>query len=175
VRSFVAIDLGAAGEALERELPRLKRIAPKEKWVRSVLHLTVEFLGEVLELEPVSEVLEAVTAKVAPFTLSLEGGGSFGSRVLWAGVGGELEALRALHARVIEGLRSTGHVPEREGYSPHVTLARSRGGAGLERCLEAVRALSLGAFRVEELVLFTSELRAEGSVHTPRSRHKLRG
>ncbi|MDR3034135.1 MAG: RNA 2',3'-cyclic phosphodiesterase, partial [Kitasatospora sp.] len=65
-------------------------------------HLTLAFLGEV----PADEVpaLEHALARVAgghpAHRLRLAGGGTFGQRALWAGVEGDVRALRELAAAV---------------------------------------------------------------------------
>ena len=59
-------------------------------------------------------------------TLQLGGFGSFGGTVLWCGVQGDVNELRALHAAVSAALESAGIAPEKRRFAAHVTLARAR-------------------------------------------------
>ncbi|MEV4559664.1 RNA 2',3'-cyclic phosphodiesterase [Kitasatospora sp. NPDC049285] len=95
-------------------------------------HLTLAFLGEV----PASDVprLETGLARVAgecgAHRLRLAGGGTFGDRVLWSGVDGEVWALRRLAEQVREALDVTD---DTHGFHPHLTLARAGSTRGRRR------------------------------------------
>ncbi|WP_189113374.1 RNA 2',3'-cyclic phosphodiesterase [Pilimelia terevasa] len=97
-------------------------------------HLTLAFLGDL----PTGRVAEAAgaldTAAAAwrrwtpvPLRLRLAGGGTFGagrSTVLWAGVGGEVEALRHLARQLRTALRAARLPYDARPFRPHLTLAR---------------------------------------------------
>ncbi len=167
MRLFVAVTLGEAIESQAlTELPKLKALAPRARWVPPTnLHLTLSFLGQV-EAERVpalSEALTRVGSAHAPLVLSIAGGGGFGSpghpRVLWAGVGGDTQALGALQADVAEALKPLGFEPERREYTAHLTLARAkvpRGDRELAECVRALQDAKWGEARVDRLVLFES-------------------
>lgn len=88
------------------------------------LHLTLAFLGEVPDAEPVLDALSGVS--FAPFELALEGMGCFGD-VWWAGLK-ESAALGAL-ARRIRRVLAEREIPyDRKRFSPHITLIRSASG-----------------------------------------------
>jgi RNA 2',3'-cyclic 3'-phosphodiesterase len=61
-------------------------------------HLTLAFLGEVPadEVPALGELLGRVAGEYGAHRLCLTGGGCFGDRVLWAGVGGEVAVLHRL-------------------------------------------------------------------------------
>jgi 2'-5' RNA ligase len=69
-----------------------------------------------------------------PLALELKGAGGFPSarrpRVVWAGVGGEVEALAGLAAELGRRLAPLGFPPEDRPLSPHLTLGRAREGRG---------------------------------------------
>ncbi|MFK0190196.1 RNA 2',3'-cyclic phosphodiesterase [Kitasatospora sp. NPDC090308] len=114
-----------------RALPGADRL----RWTEPAgWHLTLAFLGEV----PADEVaaLERELARFASthpvHRLRLAGAGTFGERALWAGVEGDVQALRRLAADVRTALDATD---EERGFHPHLTLARAattrgRGPAG---------------------------------------------
>jgi 2'-5' RNA ligase len=115
VRLFVAVRPPAAvraqlAAALGRPVDR--------RW-----HLTLAFLGERPDAAPLAEALTAVGRRHAPLALGLAGGGTFGRRVLWTGLSGDLSALTALAQDVRDAL---GVVEERP-FRPHLTLARGNG------------------------------------------------
>jgi len=177
-RLFVAVHLGEdVRRSLERLQAELRALSPRSRWVppENAL-LTLAFLGSVEEaLVPrLSEAVGAVAAGAAPFGLEVLGGGAFGSsrrpRVLWAGVEGDLPALSALHRRTEEALQPLGYRPEAREYRPHLTLARARDERGDRQLARAAAALvgrSLGASRIDRLILFRSHPGPGGARYTP--------
>jgi RNA 2',3'-cyclic 3'-phosphodiesterase len=184
LRLFVAVDLGASvRRSMERLQQELRPLAPGARWVSpEKAHLTLAFLGstEASRVPGLVEALRAAGAEVPPFQLEIEGGGAFGSRqrphVLWAGVAGDTAALVELHRRTDAGLQPLGYQPEEREYRPHLTLARAadpRGDKGLRRCAEAMEGRSLGAARIDRVILFRSELKRGGAVYTPLAEEAL--
>ena len=84
------------------------------------MHLTLAFIGEVPDAEPVLEALAAVS--FTPFSLCLEGLGCFGD-LWWAGMGAS-PPLDALARRIRRALAENGIPFDRKRFSPHVTLIR---------------------------------------------------
>jgi len=174
MRLFTAVTLGRALEArVSEELEHLRALAPRARWVRvEGLHLTLLFLGEVdrARLGELRAALAPLGPRHAPFTLSVGGGGSFGSpsrpRVLWADVRGDVAALKALQADTAAALLPLGFKSDHDDYAPHLTLARGRehGDADLVRCVEALSGRDLGEGRVDRLILFESQ----GANYVPR-------
>ncbi|RKE20664.1 RNA 2',3'-cyclic phosphodiesterase [Streptomyces sp. TLI_171] len=156
MRLFVAVnpparatqDLADAAAPL-RELPGADRL----RWSDPAgWHLTLAFLGEVAvsEVPALERELARVAAEHRSHPLRLAGGGTFGERVLWAGVEGDVRALRRLADAVQQAL---GVADEDHGFHPHLTLARAgatrgrkAGGAGGLRAM----ATALDAFRGAE-------------------------
>ncbi|MER8183101.1 RNA 2',3'-cyclic phosphodiesterase [Kitasatospora sp. NPDC094015] len=139
MRLFVAVNppVAALQELVDaaaplHELPGADRLRWSEVagW-----HLTLAFLGEV----PAAEVsrLEPLLARVAQehgaHRLRLAGGGTFGDRVLWAGVAGEVWALRRLAEGVRAVLPELGIESDQHGFHPHLTLARAGSAHGQRR------------------------------------------
>ncbi len=184
LRLFVAIDPPPAiAASIEKVLAPARRLAPDEKWSSlSKLHLTLVFLGHLpaSTVEPIGAALSRAAARAAAFDAQVRGAGTFGrgsrARVLWLGVDGG-DALVRLQAAVAEELEAFGHREERD-YRPHLTLARARAPQG-SRALAAVReALAehdFGRFRVQEIVLYRSELSPQGARYAALGRYRLGG
>ena len=164
--------LADAQHALLRRTPGgVVRWAPLEQ-----VHLTLRFLGDVPE-ESVREIIEAMhraTSSVAPFTLRASGLGCFPEarrpRVLWAGVAGDLAALRNLQERLASETASWGQREER-AFHAHLTLGRIKDGAGREagRLGAAVAeggGCDFGDWHVNAVTLLRSELSPDGARHS---------
>ena len=105
------------------------------------LHLTLAFIGEYPEAEPVLDALSDL--RFRPFALTLDGVGCFGD-LWWAGVG-ESAALKAVARRVRRALAEAGIPFDRKRFAPHVTLLRrasSSAWASLWRTQPSARSLS---------------------------------
>lgn len=90
-------------------------------------HVTLAFHAEVPDgaVPDYVAALRGALAGTAPFEVTLAGGGSFGGRTLWAGVGDGVVGLRELAAAVADAAEQTGvRAENRAGGRPHLTLAR---------------------------------------------------
>lgn len=164
--------------ALFETLTSARRAAAQARWVRpGHLHLTLAFFGETdaSKVPGLVAGLAAVAARHPPQSLGLHGVGCFGRprapTLLFAELDGNLSALRALEADVAATLGPLGLLGGETArpFHPHLTLARSRsrqGDAALSRCQRALRQEALGAFRLERMVLFRSELLPTGPTYT---------
>lgn len=84
------------------------------------LHLTLAFIGEYSDPDFVKEIIEGI--RIAPFDITLDGMGAFGS-LWWCGIkqNDRLETL----ARILRRRLAENDVPfDRKKFSPHVTLIR---------------------------------------------------
>ena len=96
------------------------------------MHLTVAFIGEWPDAQPVLDALQNV--KVCPFSLSLEGVGRFGD-LWWAGLKGS-EPLYSLVKQVRHALADAGIPFDRKRFVPHITILRKARYEGAEpECL----------------------------------------
>jgi 2'-5' RNA ligase len=170
VRAFIALELPPAARAataalmdsLRPSLRGLRFLAPE------TLHLTLRFLGDTTEpqVEDLRPRLDAAAAACSSAEVKIAGLGTFpggGSpRVLWLGV--EMPpSLLALQRACEQAAAAAGFPRETKPFRSHLTLGRWR---------DRVRrpelpAADLGAVGLEYLVLFKSELRPAGAVHTP--------
>lgn len=152
------------------------RWAAAESW-----HITLQFLGPSTE-EQAGCVMEALrTVKAARVPVRIEGLGFFErAGVFWAGVGLAPELL-ALEQKVVAATRKCGFVPEDRAYSPHITLARTKGRSGanalapLKKAVERAKEGLKAEFTAEEFVLYESFPGADGSRYEVRGRFGLAG
>ncbi len=122
MRLFVAIRLS---EELKTALRQAQR-EMEERGIRGAyapaenLHLTLAFIGDYPEAEPVLDALSTVSFR--PFALSLDGIGCFGD-LWWAGIRDSVP-LTAVARRVRRALAENGIPLDRKRFSPHITLIR---------------------------------------------------
>ena len=89
-------------------------------------HITLAFLGEVSSAEVLYDGLRDAAARTSPFALHLAGGGAFTrARVVWVGVGGDVERLGGLAADVQQACRDAGIPLETRRFKPHLTVGRT--------------------------------------------------
>ena len=151
------------------------RLVARAQW-----HLTLQFLGDRVDLDATAEALESLRAD--PFGVRLAGVGAFAdpwrARVVWIGVDHGAAELRVLAAAVARSLAPTGFAAEDRDHHPHLTIARLRAPTDVRVALAvgADEARAIGAvFGVREVVLFESVVRREGAEHRPLMRVSLRG
>jgi 2'-5' RNA ligase len=137
IRSFIAIELPEeAKEGLARLRKELERDEHKfVKWVDpGGIHLTLKFLGNIpsKRVAEITKAVEEASRAISPFHLEISGLGAFPSlrqaRVLWVGIGGEVDKLSRLQQNIDSALAALGFTKEERSFVPHLTLARIRQG-----------------------------------------------
>ena len=188
LRLFVAARLPPPARAEAGAVLAQLRTAdlPGWRWVGSAgLHLTLRFLGETPpdRVCAAAEAMRRAAAASEPISLALAGADTFGGtrpRVLWLGLGGELDALQLLAKRLNEELSGAGWEALEGRLRPHITLARARRGtlrsqaAAARRAAERVDA-SGAKFEVRALDLMRSRLTPEGARYMVLSSARLGG
>ncbi|WP_338697750.1 RNA 2',3'-cyclic phosphodiesterase [Streptomyces sp. Q6] len=135
------------------------------RWTgRSGWHLTLAFYGDVPEatVPELEERLARAAGRSEEFRLTLHGGGHFGGRALWAGVRGDVDALRRLAERAEAAGRKAGLPGEHRRYRPHLTLARSREPFDFGAHVTALADFAGSPWTVGELALVRSDLPTSG-------------
>lgn len=142
------------------------------RWTRpEQLHLTLRFLGDVVDDQAQRLVAALQLVRVEPFLLPIEGTGVFPPRgepkVLWAGLGNAHPRLFQLRQRVDDALLSAGWLGELRSFEPHITIGRAVGGdrASIDAWLHRHRAFEGPPFRVSTFELVASDLNFAGAVH----------
>ena len=185
LRTFIAIEtsLEVRGH-LARLVERMRRVNAKVKWVATDnVHLTLKFLGDVPEAE-IADVCRSVKQAVVEsksFLMEIRGAGAFPNsarpRTVWIGVGQGAEQVSQIQGAVEGALKPLGFPREGRRYRPHLTLGRVRGGGSavteLGQQIDALGDFEAGGVLVEEVVIFASELTADGPIYTPLARVPL--
>ncbi|MEX2315790.1 MAG: RNA 2',3'-cyclic phosphodiesterase [Pirellulales bacterium] len=183
-RTFIAVEISDEIRRRAAELMgRLNAIVDDVKWVANEnLHWTLQFLGDVEELE-IPAVCAAVAESAAecePFDLAAGGAGAFPSadrpRTLWIGAGQGADDMVALQKAIERRLKKLGYRSEHRRFVPHLTLGRA-GRHGRPQSMAATLAtladFDAGSMLVDEVTVFASQLTREGSVYEPLSRAPL--
>ncbi len=182
-RAFIAADLPQI-PSLE-DLARDLRTASRDLKVVSPdhLHLTLKFLGDAEE-GLVPEILSAIreaSSGIPPFTIRVRSTGAFPNlsrpSVLWVGLEGG-EPLARIAKLLDADLAALGFERETRPWSPHVTLARVRGHAGMDRVKALLLAHERDLFaecRIDEIRLKKSVLRPQGPEYSTVEAVRLEG
>lgn len=185
LRLFVALDLPAGAKAaLAATVGQLQSVIPAGvRWVNPAgIHLTLKFLGDT-EAGLVTPLLAALremaaTGDMRPFPLHLDGLGVFPNprepRVIYAGVGGDLDSLVKAQRRGEQAITQLGFPREKRPFRPHLTLGRVRDGVApaVRRQIGdtiARQAAALSpeyAWTAREIHLIRSVLTPSGAVYT---------
>jgi 2'-5' RNA ligase len=176
-RLFVAVDPApAVVKRLGAAMAAARRLAPSAKWAATgSFHITLAFLGD-MPVARVPDLVAAIGAAAllhAPVDLRVAGAGTFGGwrpRVLWAGVTGDVGALAALAGAVGAALAPFGYTLEHRPFTAHLTLARARdprGDPAFAPCAAALAGEDFGSTRVEQVILYRSDLSPKGAAYTP--------
>ena len=176
-RTFIAVPLASEmREAASQLRPPLAAYADRLRWVSpSHLHLTLQFLGDLTarQVEDAAEAARIAAASSAPFVVTFAGLGAFPSlaapRVVWVGVTQGADRLAALAGSLAAALRDRRFSLDPRPFSPHLTLARTRGQGrppDLRREQGTLDRLMLGEQPVTELIVVNSVLGASEPVHT---------
>lgn len=166
MRLFVAFDLNEdVHERISLAVDLLRPNAPRAKWSKpQSWHVTLAFLGErPAEDGPnISAALALAMRSQRPLRLMVCGVDTFGPpaspSVLWIGITANA-ALTSLAEGVACALKPFAYVPEARGYTPHITLARSRfagGDPGFVSCVKHLRATEFGDLSVDRVRLYNS-------------------
>ncbi|MFI7005083.1 RNA 2',3'-cyclic phosphodiesterase [Streptomyces sp. NPDC050145] len=118
-----------AKDELARALSPAYAAHPELRWNRiEDWHITLAFLGElpVRSVQRLRAPLADLAAARPALELSLVGGGHFDERVLWSGIGGDLDPLHELAEAVRARVRHCGVAFVERPLRPHLTLARAR-------------------------------------------------
>jgi 2'-5' RNA ligase len=91
---------------------------------------------------------------------------------LWAGVGGDLRALKRLQASIERQIAPLGYPAEERGFSPHLTLGRAAPGASRDEIAQIGGLTAthdpglLAEWHISSLSLMRSQLKPDGAVYT---------
>ncbi len=178
IRSFLAIELPKPIlKKIEEVQGDLRSTHADVRWVSpDKIHLTLKFFGNIEEsrVDLILKSIEEPIRNTLPFSLKVRGVGAFPSlknpRVIWMGLVDGKEGLTSFQKQIESQLEKIGFQPEDRPFHPHLTLGRmksSRGKEDLGGRMEKHKEEEFGDFPVERVVLFKSDLRPTGPIHTP--------
>jgi len=180
MRTFIAVELSDLIKAsLAQIQSHLKYAAADVKWVeKNNIHLTLKFLGEILEekLWQVKSTLEIIGMATAPFEISLKDVGAFPKidypRVIWVGLDKGAKESTDLAIKIDEELSKIGFEKETRPFAAHLTIGRVRSPKNKEALKDKITSHKLHVasssphFSVGAVILFQSKLTPTGSIYT---------
>jgi len=184
IRSFIAIELPEETiQNLAAIQEQLKGSRARVRWVKpGSIHLTLKFLGNIspVQVDEIAAAAAQVVVDEPPLTLYAAGLGGFPSprkpRVIWVGLGGEVERLVNIQAGLEKALEPLGFAQEGRGFRPHLTIGRVKDRRGLQSLIEAISTQELpefNSFDADEIILYKSDLRPTGAIYTKLHRMPL--
>jgi len=184
-RTFCAIELGAEVRAgLQDHARRMREAVPEASasWSKPEnIHLTLKFFGNVptKNLPKISAAAARAANEFSLFQIRIGGTGVFPKasrpQVLWIGVEDQSGRLAELQRRMEDEFAVEGFAKENRAYKPHLTIARLRRPEGARKLAQIHLQTNFGfvQIRVNEFVLFRSQLSPRGSIYTVISKHGL--
>jgi 2'-5' RNA ligase len=175
-RAFIALELDTG---LRRAIGDLQAfLRPRLGAIRLVrpqgIHLTLRFLGETspLQVDALRTLLATAAASCPPVQARASGLGTFpergNPRVLWLGLEVPPPVIDLQHA-CERAARAAGFEGEARPFRAHLTLGRWRERVPRPELVPA----DLGLARLDQLVLFRSDLQPGGAVYTALARFPL--
>jgi RNA 2',3'-cyclic 3'-phosphodiesterase len=184
MRCFIAIEvpseIKSAFVALQNDL---RSAGADVAWTNpDNVHLTLKFLGEIDKklVSKVEQVCLETISSMSPFKLGIDRIGLFPNerhpRVLWIGLGGELETLEKLQEQLDERLAGIGFEIEEKDFQPHLTVGRIRSNKNLREMLKRSDGYSLPSlsFVVQEIVLMKSDLLSSGACYSELAKARMK-
>jgi 2'-5' RNA ligase len=161
---------------LQKVQQELKLLKLRARWVRPEnIHLTLKFLGD-LDPDDIDKIGAAMTGaaiEFSPITMSVRGIGVFPGikrpRVIWLGLGGDIRSLLALQGRLEEKLAGVGFPKDKRSFKAHLTLGRIKQSANpavIRQMISEYASLSSDEFTCNQVILFKSDLKPLGAVHS---------
>jgi 2'-5' RNA ligase len=143
------------------------RLTTRDQW-----HLTLQFLGNRIDIDAVVSALDGLTTRAG--TAQLGGWGAFPKErragVVWLGLARGAELLGALAAEVAARLVPLGFEPEDRPFHAHLTVARLNPPRSVTDVLAPRDAGPVGEpWPVDAVVVYESILRRRGAEYVPRA------
>lgn len=178
MRIFIAIDLPPEiKDSVSRLIAKLKEASAAVKWTSPEnLHFTLKFIGEIKEvkLKEVKEILAETVSGLKPFSVSLEGIGTFPSgkspRVIWIGAKEGADQICKI-MRELNERYAAEDIADKEDREPlaHLTLGRVKEVKGLDKLVQLIekhKSDNFGKAAVREIGIIKSQLTRKGPVYT---------
>ena len=177
IRAFLAIvppeDVLEAMSRLQAKI--IKEISGRISWTKpQAQHLTLKFFGDI-SAEDVNNISCAVQNRLASGSALNFKIGTLGvfpdarkPRVIWCGVGGDVEKLALLQFELDGDFAGLGFPQEDRPFRAHLTLGRIKdvhGLTGISEVLTRHIEYNAGEFACREIIMFQSKLTPQGAVY----------
>ncbi len=177
LRAFVSVPIPDVVAVFLRQVQaRLQSPGMNVRWVAMKnIHLTLKFLGDIdpSRVPVIAAQMDAAAGMIPSFFLEARGGGVFpnlrNARVLWVGLAGDLDRLKAIQAANESGLESIGFSRSSRDFRAHLTIGRIRkriDAKTIGALLEPLKDVISESFRVDRLTLCKSILKPAGAEYT---------
>lgn len=178
LRTFIAIPIPKnISLFLNKIQGEIRKNRVKASWARTAsMHLTLRFIKDTAK-EDVKHIIQAMKATAVicgPFTLSAAGVGVFPdikkARVIWSGVRGQINHLQTVQITLEKHLGQAGVKSDNKSFSPHFTLGRFKDRKDSKALVNIIQNFELyesDPCLIKSMVLFKSDLKQSGAVHTP--------
>jgi 2'-5' RNA ligase len=176
IRSFVAFDLEnpAVLDEISKTQSQLAQTGASLKLVKPHnLHVTLRFLGNITQsmIDQIHEKMKEVS--FTPFDIEIKGMGVFPNmrhiKVIWVGIHKGADELTNVFDQLEPRLQGLGFRPDRKGFTPHLTIARVKGGRHKAELVKRIQELSdreFGIVKGECLRLKRSVLTPKGPIYS---------
>lgn len=177
LRTFIALELPPSViSLLEKVQEDLKSMGLPAKWVRPEnIHLTLKFIGNINpgDIDKIGGAMVGAVDDFAAITLVAGGVGVFPGikrpRVIWVGLGGQVQLLFAMQRVLEENLAALGFKEEKRPFKGHLTLGRFRQTVNPNTIRQIMREhanLYSEEFTARRIILFKSDLKPTGAVYS---------
>ncbi len=177
IRTFIALELPPSViSLLEKVQEDLKSMRLRAKWVRPEnIHLTLKFLGNINpgDIDKIGGAMMDAVDDFAAINLVAGGVGVFPGikrpRVIWVGLGGQIQLLFALQRVLEDNLAALGFKKEKRPFKGHLTLGRFRQTVNPNTIRQIMREyanLYSEEFTARRIILFKSDLKPTGAVYS---------
>jgi len=163
MRIYIGVDLpSCVKESLLESQLQLKKLGIKGSWKPAkYLHITLEFLGEVLpETIPVlAKIVDTVVSDKKAFRLNIDRIGAFPSfkraHTIWAGINGSVRKLNQIWSDLHAELEKNGFELQKSPFKPHISiLSRPK---EMETDISSFQLRRPGRFTISEIIIFESK------------------
>jgi len=148
----------------------------RAKWVRPEnIHLTLKFLGNIDpgDIDKIGGAMMEAVGDFAGIDLVARGVGVFPGvkhpRVIWVGLGGQIQLLFAVQRVLEDSLAALGFEKEKRPFQGHLTLGRFRQTVNpntLRQIMQEYSSLYSEEFTARRIILFKSDLKPTGAVYS---------
>ena len=177
IRAFIALELPPPVISMLGKVQEdLKSMGLRAKWVRPEnIHLTLKFIGNINpgDIDIIGGAMMDAVEDFAAIDLVAGGVGVFPGikrpRVIWVGLGGQIQSLFAMQRVLEDNLAPLGFKKEKRPFKGHLTLGRFRQTVNPNTIRQIMREyanLYSEEFTARRIILFKSDLKPTGAVYS---------